>query len=69
MLFRSIVDYVAGTYGLPFVNYGEPRPGDPGELVADATQAKNILNWTPMYSGIETIIDSAHRWYSNFVRH
>jgi len=60
---KQIVDYVAGTYGLPFVNYGAARPGDPAELVADATQAKNLIAWEPHYSDIQTIVDSAYEWY------
>jgi UDP-glucose 4-epimerase len=61
---KQIVDYVFNKYGLPFVNYGERRPGDPDILIADATQAKNLLGWVPEYSNIETIIDSAHKWYT-----
>jgi UDP-glucose-4-epimerase GalE len=61
---KQIVDYVFNKYGLPFVNYGERRAGDPDALVADATQAKNLLGWVPEYSNIETIIDSAHKWYT-----
>jgi UDP-glucose 4-epimerase len=61
---KQIVDYVFKRYGLPFVNYGPRRDGDPDALVADATQAKNLLNWVPKYSNIETIIDSAHKWYT-----
>lgn len=61
---KQIVDYVFNKYGLPFVNYGERRAGDPDTLVADATQAKNLLGWVPKYSNIETIIDSAHKWYT-----
>jgi len=61
---KQIVDYVFNKYGLPFVNYGERRVGDPDALVADATQAKNLLGWVPEYSNIETIIDSAYKWYT-----
>lgn len=61
---KQIVDYVFNKYGLPFVNHGERRAGDPDTLVADATQAKNLLGWVPEYSNIETIIDSAHKWYT-----
>jgi len=61
---KQIVDYVVDHYGLPFVNYGERRPGDPDALVADATQAKNLLGWEPKYSNIGTIIDSAYKWYT-----
>ena len=60
---RQIVDYVAGTYGLSFVNYGTARPGDPAVFVADATQARNLIGWEPKYSDIQTIIDSAYKWY------
>lgn len=61
---KEIVDYVAERYGLPFVNYGTKRWGDPAELVADATEAREKLGWRPLYSDINTIIDSAHAWYT-----
>lgn len=62
---KQIVDYVAGRYGIPFVNYGPRRAGDPDELIADASLAKQMLGWEPQFSNIETIIDSAHKWYCN----
>ena len=61
---RQIVDYVFDKYGLPFVNYGPKRWGDPAELVADATEAQEKLGWEPKYSNIETIIDTAYAWYT-----
>jgi UDP-glucose 4-epimerase len=61
---KQIVDYVVERYGIPFVNYGPARPGDPAELVADATEAREKLGWRPHYSDINTIIDSAHAWYT-----
>jgi len=42
---------------------GQPDPGDPPELVADSTRIKNQLNWTPQFSDIETLVQSAWRWY------
>jgi UDP-glucose 4-epimerase len=62
---KEIVDYVVEHYGLPFVNYGPTRQGDPAELVADATEAREKLGWEPEYSDIETIIDSAYKWYAS----
>ena len=62
---KQIVDYVKERYGLPFVNYGPRRAGDPDELVADAHTAKELLDWEPRFSNIETIIDSAYKWYSS----
>jgi UDP-glucose-4-epimerase GalE len=61
---KQIVDYVVEHYGIPFVNFGSRRLGDPAELVADATEAREKLGWTPKYSGIDTIIDTAHKWYT-----
>lgn len=39
------------------------RPGDPAELVADASLARKTLDWTPKYVGIEPIVKSAWRWH------
>lgn len=36
------------------------RPGDPPVLVADAKKAHRELNWTPIYSTLETMIE--HAW-------
>jgi UDP-glucose-4-epimerase GalE len=62
---KEIVDYVMEHYGLPFVNFGPARFGDPAELVADATEAGEKLKWKPKHSDIATIIDSAYKWYAS----
>ena len=44
----------------------EPSPireGDPAYLVADATKAKNILNWEPSYTNITDILKTAINWH------
>jgi UDP-glucose 4-epimerase len=61
---KQIVDYVVEKYGLPFVNFGPARPGDPAELVADASDARTFLGWEPVNSKINTIIDTAYEWYT-----
>lgn len=38
------------------------RAGDPEILVADATRAQIILDWTPKHSDLETIIKTAWSW-------
>ena len=38
-------------------------PGDPPELVADATKIKKQLNWAPQFSDLETLVQSAWQWY------
>ena len=42
---------------------GPRRPGDPPELVADATLARTTLGWMPQYMGIEDIVRTAWRWH------
>ncbi len=38
---------------------GPRREGDPAELVADSTKLRNVLKWTPRYSGLREIVASA----------
>jgi UDP-arabinose 4-epimerase len=38
------------------------RPGDPPVLVADATQAEQVLDWQPRHSDLDTIVDTALSW-------
>lgn len=45
------------------VTYAPRRAGDPPALYADATKAKTELNWTPKYTTIEPIIETAWRWH------
>lgn len=44
---------------------GERRPGDPPELVADASLAKQVLDWQPKYMDIEPIVETAWRWHQS----
>jgi UDP-glucose 4-epimerase len=41
---------------------GQRRPGDPPQLVADATLARSELGWRPRYPDLETIIRHASAW-------
>lgn len=41
------------------------RAGDPARLVASSEKAKAILGWTPKYTNIETIIETAWEWHVN----
>ena len=40
-----------------------PRPGDPSRLVANANKAQSLLGWSPKYSELETIVDTAWEWH------
>lgn len=42
---------------------GARRPGDPPELVADATRARDELGWEPQYCDIAKIVETAWRWH------
>ena len=44
---------------------GTRRPGDPPELVADARMAKQLLDWTPKYNDIESIVATAWNWHKS----
>jgi UDP-glucose 4-epimerase len=61
----EIVNYVKEKYGLPFVNFGPSRPGDPNKLVASGKLAREYLGWEPVNSDIKQIIDDAYKWYAS----
>ena len=42
------------------------RPGDPPELVADASAATDVLGWKPKHSDLDTIVETA---YAFFMKH
>ncbi|WP_196800057.1 GDP-mannose 4,6-dehydratase [Thioalkalivibrio sp. ALJT] len=44
------------------VNESSRRPGDPPQLVADATLARRELGWQPQYADLEIIIRHAWAW-------
>jgi UDP-glucose 4-epimerase len=44
---------------------GERRPGDPPELIADASRARKLLDWKPKYAEIEQIVETAWRWHQS----
>lgn len=41
----------------------ERRPGDPAELYASAEKAMKLLKWQPVYSDLETIVDTTWKIY------
>jgi len=42
----------------------ERRPGDPPELVADASKAGEVLNWKPRFLDLRELIRTAWAWHS-----
>jgi len=42
---------------------GPRRAGDPPALYADSTKAKTELGWTPQFTSIEAIVETAWKWH------
>jgi UDP-glucose-4-epimerase GalE len=63
---RQVVDKVSAISGrhVP-VRYVDRRPGDAPAMVADTAWIREALGWTPKYSGLDTIVETAWRWVSN----
>ena len=61
---RQIIDACREVTGqdIPTV-VGPRRAGDPPELVADASQAKEVLGWEPKYRQPKEIIETAWAWH------
>ncbi len=61
---RQIIDICREVTGhqIPAI-IGPRRPGDPPELVADASQAKQVLGWEPEYRTPRPIIETAWNWH------
>jgi len=63
----EVIDMAKKITGIDFkVTLKDRRAGDPPELIADATKAKNILKWQPKYFDLETIVSSAWNWHKQF---
>jgi len=43
------------------------RAGDPPALYADSSKAKTELGWTPKFTSIEPIVETAWKWYAKNV--
>jgi UDP-glucose 4-epimerase len=39
------------------------RPGDPPELIADSRLARKLLEWSPKYETVDSIVETAWRWH------
>jgi UDP-glucose 4-epimerase len=49
------------------IKFGPRRLGDPAILIGDASKAKCDLGWSPKYSGLEEIIETAWRWHKKMI--
>ena len=62
---REVIDTVTHVSGrtAPF-EVAPRRAGDPPELVADPARARAVLEWTPRYADLSTIVSHAWQWHS-----
>lgn len=51
------------------LRYEKRRPGEPGILTASPARAKELLSWSPRYSDLNTIIESAWKWHQLLFDH
>jgi UDP-arabinose 4-epimerase len=62
---KEVLDTIAAVSGRALISpAGGRRAGDPAELVADATLARDVLGFTPKYSDIGMIIQTAWHWHT-----
>ncbi len=60
---RRILEIAEEVTGRPVpVRYGPRRPGDPPELVADPSRARELLGWKAEHPDVRSAVESAWRW-------
>ena len=62
---QEIIDAVKQYVGPVTVVVGNRRAGDPARLVAGTIVSSSTLGWRAERSDLETIINSAWKWYNN----
>jgi UDP-glucose 4-epimerase len=61
---RQVIDQARAVTGIDIpYQIGPRRPGDPPALVADSTAIKRELGWSPRYSDLETVLETAWNWH------
>ena len=61
---RELIDACRTVTGHPIPEVmGKRRDGDAAELVADARQAKAVLGWEPVYTDIQSLVETAWDWH------
>ena len=62
---QQVIDAVKRVTGKDFpVSEEGRRAGDPAQLVAKADAAREVLNWEPKSSDLESIVRTAWEWHS-----
>ncbi len=62
----QVIETAKHVTGIDFEVVQQPRrPGDPANLVADASRAQNVLGWRPEQSDLKTMIEDTWRFRRN----
>jgi UDP-arabinose 4-epimerase len=60
----EVLQAVGSAVGQPVPHALAPRrAGDPSEVVAEASRARELLGWEPRYSALERIVGTAVQWH------
>lgn len=63
---REVIEACRRVTGHPIPSKtSERRAGDSPALVADASLARETLDWQPEYTDVESIVESAWRWHQS----
>lgn len=66
---REIIDAAQRVTGRAIaVELAPRRPGDPARLFADPSEAQRRLGWTPRFTQLEKIVETAWKWFSTHPR-
>ncbi|RAP43680.1 UDP-glucose 4-epimerase GalE [uncultured Methanosphaera sp.] len=61
---REVIESVKRVTGKDFkVTESERREGDPSILIGSSKKAKKVLGWTPQYTDIDQIVETAWNWH------
>jgi UDP-glucose 4-epimerase len=64
----EVIEAVKRVAGRSFaVRMTERRPGDPAGLVADVSRIRTVLDWSPRYDNLDTIVAHALAWESRLM--
>jgi UDP-glucose 4-epimerase len=66
----TAVQRVVGLEGMQVrTKLGERRAGDPSVLIADSSLARKLLDWSPKYLGLDSVIGHAWAWEKSRSKH
>ena len=64
---REVIDAAERATGRKIeIVHGDRREGDPPILVADSTQAREVLGWEPKFGDLNVILDHAWSWEQRY---